>query len=252
MGKYIYGFVREPQPRKFEFTGIEDAEVYTVSYRELAATVTDTGLADIDPTRRNVLAHTLVQDRLLRMYPAVLPASFGLIAGSGEEVLGMVREHYTELAGQLDKLHDCVEIALKVSWNQEAVSACLEKEDPEFVQLKERLRTTRSPLEAQGLLMRIGYKVEQVAREWKIFLADEVYQHLRPGAIDAVRSENGGVRGLLNASFLIKGAEEGRFQEEVRRLDGKFGDKLSFKYIGPLPPYNFVNVKLGLAGRRAA
>ena len=32
----------------------------------------------------------------------------------------------------------------------------------------------------------------------------------------------------------------------MNRVAQKFGDRLNFKYTGPWPPYNFVNIRLKL------
>jgi len=39
---------------------------------------------------------------------------------------------------------------------------------------------------------------------------------------------------------------EDKFKEEIYKLNSEYQDKLDFKYAGPLPPYNFVNIKLEL------
>jgi len=81
VGKYIYGIIGETEVRRFDFRGVGDAEVYTIPYQKLAAIVSDTDLQEIDPTRKNVLAHTTVQDSLLKEYD-LPPMGFGMIAKS--------------------------------------------------------------------------------------------------------------------------------------------------------------------------
>ena len=46
-------------------------------------------------------------------------------------------------------------------------------------------------------------------------------------------------------TFLISRDQEGAFDSKVKSIAGKF-DKLTFKYTGPWPPYNFVNIRLKL------
>ena len=47
---------------------------------------------------------------------------------------------------------------------------------------------------------------------------------------------------ILNAAFLIKNSVEPVFDTAVNDLDEKFGRFMTFKYVGTLPPYNFVNL----------
>jgi len=84
-GKYIYGIIGEPQPRSFGFLGLGDSAVYTINHQGIAAVVSDTELQEIDPTRNNVHAHTVIQDELLQEY-TFLPMGFGMVAASQDEV----------------------------------------------------------------------------------------------------------------------------------------------------------------------
>jgi hypothetical protein len=47
---------------------------------------------------------------------------------------------------------------------------------------------------------------------------------------------------ILNAAFLINNEKETEFDREVNELADKYGDRVVFKYVGTLPPFNFVNL----------
>ena len=49
----------------------------------------------------------------------------------------------------------------------------------------------------------------------------------------------------MNAAFLISRDREAAFDSKVKTIASRF-DKLTFKYTGPWPPYNFVNIRLKL------
>jgi hypothetical protein len=51
---------------------------------------------------------------------------------------------------------------------------------------------------------------------------------------------------VLNAAFLLSRANGPAMDEAVKRLDEEFRDRLMFKYVGPVPPYNFVNIVVNL------
>ena len=51
---------------------------------------------------------------------------------------------------------------------------------------------------------------------------------------------------IMNAAFLIQKAREAEFDAAVNKVAQKFGERLNFKYTGPWPPYNFVNIRLKL------
>jgi hypothetical protein len=51
---------------------------------------------------------------------------------------------------------------------------------------------------------------------------------------------------LLNAAFLVDRGQERDFDERVKEVSRGYEGLLVFKYTGPWPPYNFVNIKLKL------
>ncbi len=244
-GKYIYGIIAEPEPKKFSFAGVEEAPVYTVSYQKIAAIVSDTGLTEIDPTRKNVLAHTMVQDRLLKDY-SILPMGFGMIASDGAMVSDLLRKNYENLLKELERLSGKIEVAVKVSWDKDAMLTQLASENGSLTRAKARLRTA-SPAQAQAILMEIGRIVEQITKEWQKEYAAEAYSQLNKLALEARTNPAMDVKNILNASFLIEKTHESEFQKEVYELDDRYRGKLNFKYVGPLPPYNFVQVKMETA-----
>ena len=52
-------------------------------------------------------------------------------------------------------------------------------------------------------------------------------------------------RETRNAAFLVARDAEAAFDLRVKDVGQRF-DKLTFKYTGPWPPYNFVNIRLKL------
>ncbi len=241
--KYIYGIIQEPEPRRFRFLGVGDAAVYTINHRELAAVVSDTALQEIDPTRKEVRAHTVVQDELLKNR-IVLPMGFGMIANSREDVLKLLEKNYQELSGELVRLASKVEVELKVFWDQEAMIKELQSGSEELTRLKAKINSAPSPVEAQKLLVEAGKLVERISLDWKATYADRVYNVLKGLSIDARQNNPLGVKNILNASFLVERARESEFQKEVYKLDSRYQGKVNFKYVGPLAPYNFITVKL--------
>jgi hypothetical protein len=50
---------------------------------------------------------------------------------------------------------------------------------------------------------------------------------------------------IMNAAFLVGRDKEGAFDARVKKIGEQF-DSLTFKYTGPWPAYNFVNIRLKL------
>jgi hypothetical protein len=241
--KYLYGIIEEPHPRRFGFSGVEDAEVYTINYQKMAAIVSDTLLQEVDPTRKNVRAHTVVQDEILKVYD-LLPMGFGVIAHSDDEVQKLLERNYQLFVKELERLASKIEVGLKVFWDQEAMIKELQGERQDLTKIKAKINAAASPVEAQHLMVEAGKLIERIAMEWKNKYAEQVYAALKGMAVDARLNAPLGVKNILNAAFLVDRAKESGFQKEVYKLDSKYQGKVDFKYVGPLPPYSFVNLKL--------
>ncbi len=51
---------------------------------------------------------------------------------------------------------------------------------------------------------------------------------------------------ILNAAFLVSRDREAAFDTRVKEIGQRYDGRLLFKYTGPWPPYNFVNIRLKL------
>jgi hypothetical protein len=242
-GEYIYGIIEEPQPKRFDFSGIGGADVHTINHESLAAVVSETELSEIDPTRKNVQAHTIVQEELLKEY-CLLPMGFGMVATDQDEVRRLLENNYDGLLGELYRLDGKIEVELKVFWDQETVIKEIQGENQELSRLKDKVNAASSPLEVRNRLIEAGKLVESIVQDWKTRYAELVYAILQELSYEARVNNPVGIKNLLNASFLIDKSRESEFKEQVYKLDGRFQDRMNFKYVGPLPPYNFVTLKL--------
>ena len=78
-----------------------------------------------------------------------------------------------------------------------------------------------------------------------------IRSHASPAVLAAGRSVAArsnkliGERMILNAAFLVNRRDAREFDRCVKAL-GDRDDKLTYKYTGPWPPYNFVNIRLKL------
>jgi len=51
---------------------------------------------------------------------------------------------------------------------------------------------------------------------------------------------------IVNAAFLVERHKEAEFDQRVQELDATYGDKMKFKYVGTLPPFNFINLTINV------
>lgn len=238
--KYVYGIIEEQEIKNFDFYGIEGAPVYTINCRQLAGVVSDVEIPEIDPTRRNVLAHTLAQDSILKRYTLV-PMGFGMVAANETAVFNLLEKNHVGLTAELRRLAGKIEAELKVFWDDNALTV----ENRQLIEkVQAKVKASSSAVETQRILSEAGMQVEKVVISWKGQYADRIYAALRKLAVDSRLNDCSGVKMLLNASFLIERQNELAFLEQIRNLDAEFQGNINCKYIGPLSPYNFVSLKL--------
>lgn len=245
-GKYVYCIIKTVDVKDFGPIGIGDGSrrVYTVHYHDLAAVVSDTPIRIYDPTRENVLAHELVNETVMREF-TVIPMSFGTIFRTREDIVELIRSTYKAFDDVLDKMQDKIEFGLKVLWDREKVIGRLEQTDEEIRRLKEEI-TGNAQSSTYFARMQLGRLVEGALEGSANAYVSDIHESLKPVAVASRSNKPIGDRMIMNAAYLVERPREQEFDDAVKALSRKYEDMLSFKYTGPWPPYNFVNIKLRL------
>ena len=245
-GKYVYCIIKSTEARSFGSIGIggRGDEVHTVHYEGLAAVVSDTPLVVYDPTRDNVFTHEQVNETVMREF-TVLPMAFGALFRTEQDIVELIRGTYDALRDVFAKMEGKVEFGLKVNWDRDVVIAEIEKDNEEIRQLKDQitLRTTGSTYFAR---MQLGRLVEAALTEQADAYVREVYSVLQDTAVASRANKPIGDKMIMNAAFLVERDREAEFDLKVKEVAAKYEAKLSFKYSGPWPPYNFVHIRLKL------
>jgi hypothetical protein len=245
-GKYVYCIIESSEPRSFGPMGIggRGDEVYTVHHQGLAAVVSNTPLMVYDPTRDNVFAHEQVNETVMREF-TVLPMAFGALFRTEDDIIELMRGTEDALRDVLNKMAGKVEYGLKVNWDRDRVIAEIERENEEIRNLKEQI-TSRATGSTYFARMQLGRLVEQALSEQSDSYVREVYAALRDTAVASRANKPIGDKMIMNAAFLVEREREAEFDRKVKEIAAKYEGKLSFKYTGPWPPYNFVHIRLKL------
>lgn len=245
IGRYLYGIIPCGEVRSFDVQGIHEQgrEVYTIPYRDLAAVVSDSPQEAYDSTRRHMLAHTRVLEALMREY-SVLPIRFGIVAPDVDTVREqLLARHYDHLRVQLDGLCNRIELGLKVFWTAEDMLRRIADENPAIKALRDSL-SGRSFESTYYERIRLGEMVEHALNARRDHDAEMFLSALRPLAVATVTLPVRADRMVLNAAFLVEREREAEFDEVVRWFGERLEDQFMFKYVGPVPPYNFVSITI--------
>jgi hypothetical protein len=243
-GKYVYCIIEASDQLRFGPIGIgaEPSDVYTVHYRNLAAVVSEAPLEVLDSTRENVLAHERVNETVMREH-TVIPMSFGTIFKTREDIVELLRSAAEAFGDVLNKMQNKLEFGLKVLWDRDQAIRELEHDDEDIGRLKKEISGQKGP--TYFARMQYGRLVDAALQARSERYVSEILDELRDVSVASRINKPIGDKMIMNAAFLISRDREAAFDAQVKRIAGRF-DRLTFKYTGPWPPYNFVNIRLKL------
>ena len=245
-GRYVYGIIEARDPLSFGKIGIGGTGelVYSVQHGDIAAVVSKTSVFIFDPTRENALAHEHVIETVMKTN-TIIPMSFGTVFRTDEDIREVLKSIYMSLKDVLKQMEGKVEFGLKVTWDRDQVIDELKREHDEIHRFHQEI--TRKHLQSTYLArMQLGRMIDKALAERSAQYVREIYDALRSVCVASRDNKPIGDKMIMNAAFLIQRDNENEFDSAVNKVAKKFGDRLNFKYTGPWPPYNFVNIRLKL------
>jgi hypothetical protein len=243
MGKYMYCIICSPDPRRFTTLGIGERGdvVHTLHFEDLAAVVSDSPVVEYDSSRRNMMAHTLVLEEVMQEF-TILPVRFGTVGPSVEAIQEkLLKRRFGEFHGLLREMEGRVELGLKAFWYEDVIFQEIVEENPPIRRLRDSL-TGRPSEETYYERIRLGEMIEAAMWKKRDKDAEKILTSLRPLVRETRANKVIMDRMVLNAAFLVDEARQVEFDAAVERLDEEVRKRLIFKYVGPVPPYNFVNI----------
>lgn len=242
-GKYLYCVIRCQEPRQFATRGVGERGdvVHTVHFEDLAVVASDSPIIEYESDRRNMMAHTLVLEEILQRWD-LLPVRFGTVAPSTEAIQErLLKRRYGELHGLLQEMAGRVELGLKAFWYEQTIFEEIVAESPATRRMRDAL-AGRRPEESYYQRLQLGEMVEQAMWKKRAQDAERILVPLRALAVDMREKKVMTDRMVVSAAFLVERARQPAFDAAVRKLDDAMGDRLIFRYVGPVPPYNFVSI----------
>jgi len=250
-GKYIYCVIATRDPKTFGSPGIGDRgdKLYTICFDDIAAVVSNSPVVEYSVSRENMLAHERAIEEVMKKH-TVLPVRFSTIAEDEGKVKKILKKEYDKFKDLLNKVKGKKELGLKAIFSAKGGPASGGKEDiyKEILEKYEDIRTLKekvaalSPEKTRYQRMEIGKMVEDALEKEKEIYKEEILNTLSPLAIEVKTNNTYGERMIVNAAFLVEKRDETEFDQKVNELDKKYSRKIKFKYVGTLPPFNFVNL----------
>lgn len=240
---YAYAVTEgEPPLETAPLAGEAGMGVITVSHLDLTLVASPVEKRVVAPTPSAARTHNRVISLIMAGRP-VIPFSFGTVFGDQDEARELLKSAYPEIKRLLVKFRGRIELGLKVIWKKEALAAELEKRE-ELRRLKEEVRRL-PPGQAYPAALRLGRQVEGVVLQLRSDYTGEICAALEALAVESRYNQPLNERMVCNAAFLLDKELEPQFDAEVNRLYEAYGERFDFRYSGPWPPYNFVDLRPG-------
>jgi hypothetical protein len=242
-GRYLYCIIRGDEPRTYATQGIcsDGGSVHTVHASGLAVVASGSPVVDYERSRRNMMIHTLVQEEVMRDC-AILPVRFGTVAPDADAIRDkLLCRRRSEFDSLLDEMTDRAEVGLKAFWREQALFGEIVEENPAIRRLRDSLvgvSAERSYYER----VRLGEMVAAAVQRKREVDAEKILSRLRYLAYKTKTNCLLADRMIINAAFLVDKSRTDDFDKSVGDLDSEMGDRCTFKYVSPAPPYNFVNI----------
>ncbi len=244
-GRYIYGIIGADRRQEFGPIGIggRGDGVYTIPYQDLAAIVSCSPIVKYPVTRDNSMAHVKVLEKAMEEY-TVLPVRFCTIAEKEEIIIEKIlKTRYQEFVDLLGEMEGKMELGVRARWTDlNAIFAEVVEENEEIKAIKGALLSESSEQRKYAGKIKIGQLVQQALEEKKKREARELLQALEPLSLDCKENRIYGDMNIVSAAFLVTREKEREFDHKMRELENVYGERKKLKYIGPVVPYNFVEV----------
>lgn len=186
-----------------------------------------------------LLASQKVMERLLVSAP-VLPVALGTVVEDEGRVRHMLDAGAAILGEGFQAVGDGIEMNLSVLWHLDTVvGRLLPGVAPEL----RHAAAGGDAIERQALGVVLAGLVSAERRRARARVIEALQAVTRDFAIGEP-IEPGGV---VNLALLVDRAAEETLGAALEALDAEFGGALTFRLVGPLPPYSFASVQVHLA-----
>jgi hypothetical protein len=115
-GKYLYGVITCGEEKSFGHIGMNNDEVYTIPYKDVAAVVSDSPMKDYDITEDNTWRHVEVLRQVMERR-TVIPVEFGTTIKNGKILKHLLIKSYDTTRKCLKLVDNMVELGVKAILN---------------------------------------------------------------------------------------------------------------------------------------
>lgn len=237
--QYFYCIIKSKKNDEFGNIGIDGKKVYTTSYKDLCAVVSEMKNGADTEVLEEGITHQKVIERVMQKYD-VIPLAFGHASKSEVQVKRFLVDYYAKLKMLFKKIEGRKELGIKASWKMnEIMKQIVESHDR--IRILQKQVTALPEEKSYYLKIRLGQLVAEELKARGEAIAGEIFGDLKQLAAEAKMNNTLSERMILNAAFLVSKDNEAKFDEKVNEIEKKHPE-LILKYVVS-PAYNFVSIR---------
>jgi hypothetical protein len=240
-GSYLYGFTEARFTPEAGLLGLADAPVRVVGFRDLGAVVSNHPLQPLVPRRANLEPHHRIVRHMSSRAPLV-PAAFGHISESEEDIVGVLRENYDKIREELYRLADKAEIGLRLCWSVDNIFEYFVRTHPQLRALRDRVFGSRNPSFDDKL--KVGSLFDACLSQERERLSTMLVNSLHNVICDQLSKPPRDEKTVCDYSFLIECSRANEFVATLKDAAALFDSNFTLHSSGPWPPYSFVQLQL--------
>ncbi len=246
-GIYIYGIV----PNFYgtaQFQSLEKLGVYTISFDNISAIVSDNDSIELDYSDRESLGYLLVEHQktieslMSEGFNLLIPMQLGTIVSSKNKVIKILSNGHDLIIDTFKKIEHLIEIDLVISWDDFPSVIGEVSAHPDIRALREEILRKAEPV-SQLDQVKVGMLIQGILEQKNKSIELQVLDDLSSIGRDIRIHEVMDNEMISNAAFLIPATKVEKFEQAVVRLDEKYHGSLKFKIVGPLPVYSFYTLE---------
>jgi hypothetical protein len=236
MALHVYGVTWRDGPSP-EGTGRQDMPLRRVEDDVLAVVV-----SDVDENRRagaaDLMAHAGALEKLVAK-TTVVPMQFGIMLPDEnavrEQVLDADGEWLVQLLNAFDGL---VQMSVQIFEEEEPALREVLRRDPDLIALREAAQGPEATTQQQRIELgqAVTAGLEQLAAED----AAGVLERITPHAVAVVENEPRAVHEVAHVALLVEREKQSALDAAVGDLRAETQGRLMIRYVGPQPPYSFI------------
>ena len=248
-GMYIYGVLNSDKELFFGPHGVTACEeVYTVSYQDISAVVSDSETLDYTHMRKDRLAMLLIRhqkaiEKIMSLGHTIIPMRLGTFAKDEAEIKHILASGRSIIKDIFTKISNMIEIDITAILGDFNLTLKEIGEGKEIKEFKEGLLASPGGVTVDDQ-MKIGLMVKEALDRTREGYSKGIQSALKSVSQSFKAHELMDDKMVANIAFLINKAKQKDFEIKVEGLNIEFNEKLNFRCVGPLPPYSFYTLEL--------